>query len=70
MSMVLTLTRSAPQMKVPSPGEPPTPIVPDAPVVPADPDPVTTPSPAPPSVPQPDPERDVPIEPPDAPQTV
>ena len=68
--MVLTLARSAPYLKVPSPGEAPTPVVPEPPVIPAEPDPVPTPSPDPPSVPEPDPERDVPIEPPDAPQTV
>jgi len=67
--MVLTMARNAPMMEVPSPGEAPTPVVPETPTIPADPDPVPTPSPEPPSVPEIDPSRDVPIEPPTAPQT-
>jgi hypothetical protein len=68
--MLLLLARSAPTLKVPSPGEQPTPIVPETPSVPAEPDPVPATDPVPPSVPEPDPDRSVPIEPPDAPQTV
>ena len=72
--MVLSMARSAPQLKIPTPGEQPTPIVPEPSTVPADPEPAPTPGPPgdpqPPSVPEPDPDRDVPIEPPDAPQTV
>jgi hypothetical protein len=67
--MLLTLARSSPQLKVPTPGESPTPIVPEIPSTPMEPDPVPTIEPQPPSVPEPDPDRDVPIEPPDPPQT-
>jgi hypothetical protein len=68
--MLLTLSRTSPDLKVPQPGEAPTPIVPETPITPYEPDPIPTPDPAPPSVPGPDPDRDVPIEPPDAPQIV
>ncbi|MDX6681991.1 MAG: hypothetical protein QOG94_2030 [Solirubrobacteraceae bacterium] len=65
---------AAPQLIVPTPGEPVGPIVPDAPVVPADPvpspDPAPPGDPVPPSVPGPDPDVDVPIHLPDEPQTV
>jgi hypothetical protein len=65
---------SAPQLTVPTPGEPVGPIVPDAPVVPSDPvpspDPAPPGDPIPPSVPEPDPEVDVTIDPPEPPQTV
>jgi hypothetical protein len=68
--MVFTLARSSPDFKVPQPGEAPTPIVPETPSTPMQPDPIPTPDPVPPSIPEPDPDRDVPIEPPDSPQTV
>ncbi len=68
--MLLSLARSAPDFKVPQPGEAPTPVVPDTPSVPTEPDPVPATEPVGPSVPEPDPDRDVPIEPPAAPRTV
>jgi hypothetical protein len=68
--MLLTTARAAPQLEVPQPGEAPTPIVPETPSVPTEPDPVPAPEPVGPTVPGPDPDRDVPIEPPMPPQTV
>jgi hypothetical protein len=68
--MPLTLARSSPDLKVPQPGETPTPIVPETPSVPMEPDPMPTPDPIGPTVPGPDPDRDVPIDPPQPPQTV
>jgi hypothetical protein len=68
--MLLTLARSSPDFKVPQPSENPTPIVPETPSVPTEPDPVPAPEPVGPSVPGPDPDRTVPIEPPETPQTV
>jgi hypothetical protein len=62
--MLLTLARSSPDFKVPQPGEAPTPIVPETPTVPAEPDPVPATEPVGPTVPEPDPDRDVPIDPP------
>jgi len=67
---MLLLARSSPDLKVPQPGEAPTPIVPETPSVPTEPDPFPTPDPVGPSVPEPDPDRSIPIEPPQAPQTV
>lgn len=66
---MLMLARSSPDFKVPQPGEAPTPIVPERPSVPTEPDPFPTPDPVGPSVPEPDPDRSIPIEPPQAPQT-
>jgi hypothetical protein len=68
--MLLTLARTSPDLKVPQPGEAPTPIVPETPSVPSEPDLVPAPEPVGPTVPGPDPDRDVPIEPPAPPQTV
>ena len=69
--MLLTLARSSPDLKVPQPGEAPTPIVPETPSVPTEPDPFPAPDPVGPTVPtEPDPDRNIPIEPPEQPQTV
>ncbi len=68
--MLLTLARSSLDLKLPQPGESPTPIVPATPSVPSGPDTVPAIDPLPPSVPGPDPDRDVPIDPPAPPQTV
>jgi hypothetical protein len=68
--MLLTLARPIPGLEVPQPAEAPTPIVPETPSVPSEPDPMPAPEPVGPSVPGPDPDRDVPIDPPQPPQTV
>jgi hypothetical protein len=68
--MLLTAARPSPDLEVPQPSENPTPIVPETPSVPTEPDPAPAPEPVGPSVPGPDPDRTVPIEPPEAPQTV
>lgn len=68
--MLVRMARASPDFKVPQPGEAPTPVVPETPSTPTTPDPVPAPEPVGPTIPGPDPERDVPIEPPEAPQTV